>query len=136
LTVDTFVAAAAAAESRTSAWLVVGPGGQVVGVLGLDELRAVRGGERRSKRIGDLAVPTERWPWAYEDELVADVILRLEGSSTRAVVRGRGQDTAVVLGLLLPEDISRAVATGGAVEGRPGKARSHDGDAREDRVPS
>jgi len=138
LTVDTFTAAvaAAAAESRTSAWLVVGPGGQVVGVLGLDELRRVNGSERRSKRIGELAVPLERWPWAYEDELVKDVLLRLEGSSTRAVVRGRGQDTATVLGLLLPEDISRAAATGGAVEGRPGAASSRDGDAREGRVPS
>ncbi len=138
LTVDTFTAAAAAAtaESGTSAWLVVGPGGQVVGVLGLDELRRVNGSERRSKRIGELAVPLERWPWAYEDELVKDVLLRLEGSSTRAVVRGRGQDAATVLGLLLPEDISRAAATGGAVEGRPGEASSHDGDAREGRVPS
>ena len=136
LTVDTFVAAATAAESRTSAWLVVGPGGQVVGVLELDELRTVNGSERRSKRIGELAVPLERWPRAYEDELVRDVLLRLEGSSTRAVVRGRGQDAATVLGLLLPEDISRAAATGGAVEGRRREVSSRDGDAREDRMPS
>ena len=129
---DTFEAAAG--ESQTSAWLVVGPGGQVVGLLGLDEVRAVRGAERRSKRIGELAVPLESWPAAFEDELVTDVLVRLDGGSTRAVVRGRGQDAAIVLGLLLPEGISRAIATGGSGEGRRGAASSHDGDASEDRV--
>lgn len=134
LTVETF--ASAAAEGRTSAWLLVGPGGHVTGVLGLDELRTVRGDERRSKRIGELAVPLESWPVAFEDELVKDVLARLDGSTTRAVVRGRDEDPAGVLGLLLPEDISRAVAAGDSVDGCRNEASPRDGDASEDRVPS
>ena len=134
LTVETF--ASAAAEGRTSAWLVVGPGGHVTGVLGLDELRTVRGDERRRKRIGELAVPSESWPVAFEDELVKDVLVRLDGSTTRAVVRGRDKDPAGVLGLLLPEDISRAVAAGDSVDGCRNEASPRDGDASEDRVPS
>ncbi len=134
LTVETF--AAAATDGRTSAWLVVGPGGHVTGVLGLEELRTVRGDERRSTRIGELAVPLESWPEAYADELVQDVLVRLDGSATRAVVRGRDEDPAVVLGILLPEDISRAVAMGGSVGGGREEASSRDGGASEDRVPS
>ena len=133
LTVETF--AAAAAEGRTSAWLVVGPGGHVTGVLGIDELRTVRSDEQASKRIGELAVPMDSWPAAFEDELVRDVLVRLDGGATRAVVRGREQDPTVVLGLLLPEDISRAVAVG-QLAGDREKAGSRDRGASEDRVAS
>ena len=135
LTVDTF-AAAATRESRSSAWLVVGPGGDVIGVLGLDALRSVRGDERRSTRIGELAMPPESWPVAYVDEPVADVLVRLGGGSIRAVVRERGQVRGDVLGVLLPEDISRAVAMAGPRNRRGEGASSQAGDDSADHVAS
>ena len=64
-----------------------------------------------------------------------DVLVRLDGGTTRAVVRGRDQDSTVVLGLLLPEDISRAVAVG-PLGGDRDTAGSRDREASEDRVAS
>ena len=71
---------------------------------------------------------------AYEDELVTDVLARLDGASAPAIVRSRDQDAGDPVGILAAEDITRAVATV-ATDGRGhGKAASRDDDASQDRV--
>ena len=120
LTADTFLLAAMG-ESRASTWLTTGPSGVITGLLGLERLRAVRGDARRTTRIGELAQPIATAPRVYADEHVADVLGRLEGQPTRAVVWSRsaaaepGREPVMaeaVLGLLTPEDISRAIEVG------------------------
>jgi Zn-dependent protease len=133
LTVETFISEAVR-ESRTSSWLVSGPGGTVEGVLSLDALRSVRGDERATKRIGELAVPLERWPAADVDEPVLDLLQRLGNSEVRAVVRGSGTESHDVIGLLSPEDISRTVALRGASGRRDDERPSTEDDASEGRV--
>ncbi|MGD8486010.1 MAG: site-2 protease family protein [Chloroflexota bacterium] len=129
LTVDTFVAAAMG-ESRASTWLVTGPGGVVLGLLGLDQLRDVRGADRLSTRIGELATPLEQSPVAFVDELVTDVIQRFEARPTRAIVRDRpalGDQVAIgdgVVGLLTPEDVARSIELGRLRGGQGDQASS------------
>ena len=111
LTVDTF-AYAAMQDPRATTWLVTGPGGLVVGVLGIDQLRSVRGDARLTTRVGELATPLEKSPTAYADEQVVDGIQRLGGTSARALVRHRSAWGTDVAGLLTPEDIARAIELG------------------------
>lgn len=120
LTADTFLLAAMG-ESRVSTWLTTGPGGIVTGLLGLERLRTVRGDARRTTRIGELAQPIESAPRVYPDEQVTDVLRRLEGEPNRAVVRSRSAqgepdsdpvEAEAIVGLLTPEDISRAIEVG------------------------
>ena len=111
LTVDT-MAYAAMQEPRASTWLVTGPGGQVEGVLSLDQLRSVRREARLTTRIGELATPLDQSQVAYREEQVIDVIQRLEGTATRAVVRDRSPSAGEIVGLLTPEDIARSLELG------------------------
>jgi len=132
LTVDTF--AAAARETRASSWLVTGPGGSVVGILGSEAVRSVRGGDARSKRIGELAKPLDHWPVAYEDELVTEVVERLGGAEARAVVREPDDPVSEVRGLLSAEDITHAVAFFDAAGDHEGRRASHGDDPNKGRV--
>ena len=132
LTVDTF-AYAAMQEPGASTWLVTGPGGQVVGILALDQLRSVRGDARQSSRVGELATPIDISPVAYADEQVVDLIERLGGTSTRAVVRDRSPWVSDIVGLLTPEDIARSVKLGklrGSRRGTPTTAAGQPDDGR------
>jgi Zn-dependent protease len=125
LTVDTFVDAAVR-EDRSPAWLLTGPGGVVTAVLGLEQLRAVRGEERRHKRLFELATPLDHSPVAFVDEPVLEVLTRLEGQPVRVVVRDRTSSSTDVLGLLTSEDISRTIDLGRL---RDGRTTSADGEA-------
>jgi len=111
LTVDTFLAAVAR-EGRPSISLVTGAGGTVLGVLALRRLDAVRGDDRLTVRVGELATPLAETAVAYADEAVLDVLERLGGDDTGAVVRERASDTDDVVGVLTPDGVSRAVAHG------------------------
>ncbi len=118
LTVDTFVSAALP-ESRSSTWLLTGPGGTVTGLLGVDRLRGVRGPARLQTRLQDVAVPIERVATARRDEMVVDLLGRLdEGQPPRALVR----EGEAILGLVTPEDIARAIQVGRLRGGQPGGA--------------
>ena len=130
LTVDTFVSAALG-ESRSSAWLLTGPAGSVTAMLDVDQLRSVRGRDRLSRRVGEVATRIEDAPVAYGDELVVEWLSRLEGGAQRAVVRQRGADETDVIGVLTPEDISRAIQLsqlrgreGGRPSSAPGRPRN------------
>jgi hypothetical protein len=118
LTVDTFVAAAMP-ESRSSTWLLIGAGGAVTGMLGVDRLRGIRGDARTTTRLQDVAVPIERVPRATRDEMVVDLLARLDESQPpRALV----QEGDAILGLVTPEDVARAMQMGQLRGGRPGSA--------------
>lgn len=56
------------------------------------------------------------------------------GASTPVIVRARGQDAAELVGILVPDDIARAVAMGASDARRRGDATSRDDDASQDRV--
>ena len=107
LTVDTFEGAATSEGDST--WLLTEPGGAVVSVLGLERLRLVRGDDRRTKRVGELATPLDQSPIAYADELVTDVLARLAGETAFAVVRERTAASTDIVGLLTPEDLRRTL---------------------------
>jgi Zn-dependent protease len=133
LTVDVFVEYAVR-ESRASTWLVTGPGGDVTGVLTLDQLRGVRGDARKTTRLGDLATALEQSPTAYADEEVVDVLQRLGGSAARAVVRERVGWQGEVIGLLTPEDVDRSVQLGRLQGGQGGQASKADSEQSQGRV--
>ncbi len=121
LTVDTFVSAALS-ESRTSTWLLTGSGGTVTGLLGVDRLRAIRGAARRQTRLQDVATPLDRVASATRDEMLLDLLARLDdGQPPRALVR----EGEAILGLVTPEDVARAVAMGQLRGGQPPLPNAH-----------
>ena len=100
LTVDTFIGAALS-EDRSSTWLVSGPGGSVVGLLGLDHLRGLRSVDRTTARVESLAVPIGSLLVAYPDETLTDLLARLDrGQPSRAIqlaqLRGSGGDASTI----------------------------------------
>ncbi len=109
LTVDAF-ADHMAPSARSSTWVLTGPGGEIASVLGLESVRRVGRGRARETRLGDLAVPVERLPVTTPDELVPALLERLAGApvGTRVAVIDEG----ALVGLLLPEDLSRAIEIG------------------------
>ncbi len=132
LTVDT-MAAAALGQSRSSTWLLVASGGAVTAMLDVDQLRTVRGDDRLTRRVGEVATPIDDVPFAHADELVVELLARLDGRAPRALVRQRGTLAGDVVGLVTPEDVSRAIAIsqargGGAGHDTPasGQPRSAD----------
>jgi Zn-dependent protease len=105
LTVDTFVSAVLG-ESRSPTWLLTGPGGVVSGILSVDRLRGIRGSARQTTRLQALGVPLERVAFARPDELVTDLLARLDGEqSPRAIVR----EGEAIVGIVTPELIARAI---------------------------
>jgi len=109
LTVDAFVDHLALG-TRSSTWAVTDPEGDVVSVLGIEDVRRIRPDKARERRLGDLAVPLERLPSARPDELVTSLMERLAGgpAAPRIVV----MESDRLVGLLLPEDLSRAIEVG------------------------
>jgi hypothetical protein len=123
--VDTFVSAALP-EGRASTWLLSGPGGTVTGLLGVDRLRGIRGAARLQTRLQDIATPIERVTTATRDEMVVDLLARLDqGQPPRALVR----EGEAILGLVTPEDVARAVAVGQSGGGQPPVATPSPGSA-------
>lgn len=135
LTVDTFVSAALG-ETRSSTWLVTGPGGVVTGLLGIDRLRGIRGADRTTMRLEALAVPIADAEVTSRDEMVVDLLARLEsGQAPRAVVRGDDSADGGIVGLVTPEDIARAIEMGTLRgSGTDRQARSVDRGSSEDPV--
>jgi Zn-dependent protease len=109
LTVDAFVDHLAL-RTRASTWTVTDPAGDVVSVLGIEDVRRIRPDRARALRLGDVAVPLERLPSARPEELVTSLMERLAGgpTATRIAVTEDGR----LVGLLLPEDLSRAIEVG------------------------
>ncbi|MCU0506215.1 MAG: site-2 protease family protein, partial [Chloroflexi bacterium] len=109
LTVDAFVDHVAPG-SRSSTWVLTGPGGDVVSVLGLESIRRLGRGRARETRLAELATPIAQLPVASPDESVPALLARIASApaTTRVVV----MDDGLLVGLLLPEDLSRAIEVG------------------------
>jgi len=116
LTVDTFVAAALG-EGRASTWLTTGPGAIVTGMLGVDRLKGLRGEARTTTRLEAMAVPIEHVPLTTPDEMMVDLLARLdETHPPRALVREGGG----IVGVVTPEDLARAIRAGQLRASQPG----------------
>ena len=125
LRVDTFISHVALA-GRASAWLVTGAGGAIVGVVRIEDVRRVPAGERRDRRLDEVATPLERVPSAGPDELIVAVLERQAADSGGVLVIEAGQP----IGFLGPREIADAVERarlvdrrGGPDDGRPQEAR-------------
>jgi Zn-dependent protease len=135
LTVETFVAAALG-EGRSSTWLLTGPGGIITGLLGVDRLRSVRGADRTTTRLEAVALPIADAVVTSRDEMVMDLLARLDGGQApRAVVRSDGSPAGEIVGLVTPEDVARAIEMGKLrASGTADRARPVDGNGSEDPV--
>jgi Zn-dependent protease len=109
LTVDAFVDHVAPG-TRATTWVLTGPGGDVVSVLGLESVRRVGRGRSRETRLADIATPIEQLPVTTSAESVPALLERLAGApaATRVAVVDDGR----FIGLLLPEDLARAIEVG------------------------
>jgi Zn-dependent protease len=105
LTVDTFVGAVVG-EGRSSTWLLTGPGGVVSGLLSVDRLRGIRGSARQTTRLEALGVPLERVPIAEQDELVTDLLARLDEAQPPRAIVCEGE---AIIGIVSPELIARTI---------------------------
>lgn len=104
LRLDTF-AAHVAMEQRASAYLVAGPGGEIVGVVTPAMIGRIPPSDRRERRLEEIARPVGAVPVAGPDELVATVLARQPVGSTGVIVLERGQP----VGFMGPREIEAAV---------------------------
>jgi Zn-dependent protease len=129
ITVDLFADSILVAQRQTAA-LVVEAGGEVMGVAGLAEASAMRGGKRREARVRDIALPIGSVPVASPDEPLLAAFERSVGADSTA---GRGATTGPrgshgayllvvadgeVIGLVSPVDLARTIAARGAAAPR------------------
>ena len=64
-------------------------------------------------RVGELARPFDEVPIARPEELVTELLARLDSTSLpRALVRDATEPLGEILGVVTPEDVSRAIAMG------------------------
>jgi Zn-dependent protease len=91
---------------RHSAYPVDGPGGAIVGLITLAQLRQVAPDARGTTLVGDAAIPMDRVITAAPHEALLALLERLAPSrGGRALVMDRGQ----LVGIVTPSDISRSV---------------------------
>ena len=95
---------------RHSAFPLVGPSGEVTGIVTLNRIRSLPQDRHASTTIGEIACPTDEIPIVRPDELVSELLVRLGGCADgRALVMEGGQ----LVGIISPSDISRAAALRG-----------------------
>ncbi|MDT5145238.1 MAG: hypothetical protein QOE52_4292 [Mycobacterium sp.] len=91
---------------RHSAYPVDGPGGAIVGLITLAQLRQVDPDARGTTLVRDAAIPMDRVITAAPHEALLALLERLAPSrGGRALVMDRGQ----LVGIVTPSDISRLV---------------------------
>ena len=117
LRLDTFASNVAMAQ-RASAYLVVGAGGEIVGVVTLAMIGRVPPAERRNRRLEEIARPIGAGPVAGPDELVTTVLARQPAGSTGAVVLERGEP----IGFLGAREIEAAIEKARLVGRERGRA--------------
>ena len=93
--------------SHHSAYPVEGFDGQVVGLVTLNQLRAVPPDERRARRVAEVAIPLADLPTAAPTEPLVGLLERTDGrAGGRALVFDRA---GALAGILTPSDVARAV---------------------------
>jgi Zn-dependent protease len=105
ITVEDFIQSYVLGD-RHSAYPVEGPGGAIMGLITLTQLREVAPGERATTLIRDAAMPIDRVVTAAPDEPLTALLERLtSGGGRRALVIDRGQ----VVGIVTASDISKLI---------------------------
>ncbi|ODR11655.1 peptidase M50 [Mycolicibacillus koreensis] len=84
--------------------------GRLAGLVTFNRIRAVPADRRATTTLGDIACPPEQIPTAHPEEALTALLGRLSAATDgRALVLADG----VLVGIVSPSDISRAVALGG-----------------------
>jgi Zn-dependent protease len=104
LRLDTFAGQVAMA-TRASAYLVAGAGGEIVGVVLLSQVARVPQGERRERRLDEVALPIAAIPSAGPDELVTSVLERQAPGTLGVLVIEGG----LPVGFLGPREVTEAL---------------------------
>ncbi|KWW97247.1 peptidase M50 [Carbonactinospora thermoautotrophica] len=92
---------------RFSTYPLVDTVGRLSGLVTLNRIRAVAPERRAVTRLGDIACPPDQVPVARPEEPLTDLLPRMAGCPDgRAVVVDA---SGVVIGLITPSDISRAL---------------------------
>lgn len=117
VTVDDFIARFATG-SRATGYPLQDFGGRLSGVLTLRELAAVPVQARALTRVRDIALPLSRIPVAGPDELLIDVLRRVEDPEGSHILVMAG---AQLVGFITPADIRRAFILRGL--GQPAATR-------------
>jgi Zn-dependent protease/CBS domain-containing protein len=134
ITVDLFADSILAGGGQNAA-LAVEANGEVLGVAGLAEASALRGGRRREARVRDITVPLASVPVAQPDEAVLEAFERT-ATSGRAARGPRGAyllvvDDGAIVGIVSGGDVARTIAAHGAAASRGRSARpAPEGQAR------
>lgn len=126
ITVDLFADSILAGGGQNAA-LAVEANGEVLGVAGLAEASALRGGRRREARVRDITVPLASVPVAQPDEAVLEAFERT-ATSGRAARGPRGAyllvvDDGAIVGIVSGGDVARTIAAHGAAASRGRSAR-------------
>jgi Zn-dependent protease/CBS domain-containing protein len=83
--------------------------GRLAGLVTLNRVRATPPDQRHALRLADIACPPDEVPTAAPDELLTDLLPRMEGCTDgRAVIL---DEAGHVLGLITASDIARALQT-------------------------
>lgn len=102
---------------RVSGYPVVDEEGRLRGLVTLNRVRAVPLEERAGTVVDDIACPLSEVPTAHPDELLVDVLPRMQGCPDgRAVVIDHG----MVVGIVSPTDVSRLLQFRELVPRSPG----------------
>jgi CBS domain-containing protein len=92
---------------RFSSYPLTDPAGRLVGLVTLNRVRDVAPERRATTRLREIACRPDDVPTARPDEPLAELLPRMVGCADgRAVVT---DDTGVVVGIVSPSDVSRAV---------------------------
>ncbi|GGO61991.1 zinc metalloprotease [Nonomuraea cavernae] len=106
--------------SHLSTYPLVDEHGVFAGLVTLNRLRRVPADRRASTLLRDIACPPGDVPTARPDDLLTDLLTRMDGSADgRAVVL---DDAGHLVGLITPSDISRVIQTADLRPRRPGGA--------------
>ncbi|MFG1704270.1 M50 family metallopeptidase [Nonomuraea sp. M3C6] len=97
-------------RSRYSAYPLVDEEGRFHGLVTLNRIRRVERGHHLATRLRDIACPPDELPSARPDELLTDLLPRMNGGADgRAVVL---DPDGHPIGIVSPSDISRALQIG------------------------
>jgi Zn-dependent protease len=105
LSVDDFVAQVVL-QHRCSAFPVVEPDGDVVGLVTLRGLRGVPAGQRATTTVREIAAPRAEVPTATADELLVDVLERARPSAADGRILVVDPSGHTVVGIVSPTDIA------------------------------
>jgi Zn-dependent protease/predicted transcriptional regulator len=107
LSVDEFVEAYVWPHRHSTFPLV--EGGRIAGLISLRRLKELPASERRDRRVRELACPPEEIGVADPDELVAEVVARMNTCADgRLLVVADGE----LIGILSPTDVARVLEVG------------------------